>query len=510
MNFRLNILLFVGLTALGCGTANQAPAVAEEHHEEHAEGEIKLTAEQKKIAGIETEKVHQRNISDEISVPGVVVSTTGGRAVVTPPAGGRIISLNVTLGDRVKQGQTLATIESPELAQTWSGIAEAERSRDAAAAILREAESEVQLAQAKLSAAKTSLARQRELANAGAFSQAPLQQAQSELNDAQSDLLSVQKEQVSHAEAFRRLENLFRDGIVSKSDLEAAKLELQQDQIRLDRANSRVSSAKKAYDREKEIANRGLLNAKEIQTAEAETRAATLELDRAKIRERAAQSALANSKRAIAHAQTIYRSNTTDTRADVGRVTLVAPISGVINRLDATKGQSVDRTQALMEIENLSSVWVTAQVPEQDADKIQNGAPVRITTTSLKNREFNGIVQVIGGRVDPKTRSIPVQCLVTGANGLLKPDMFANVFLGGEKGKSSLVVPIEAIQEENGIAFVFLEGKDGYIKTEVVIAKRSGQWVEVSGLKEGDEVVTKGAFILKSELKKGELKGHED
>lgn len=503
-------LPLLALLLVGCHAATQAPKNGEEHHDEHGEGEIKLTTEQKRIAGIEVERVVRRSIFDEISVPGTVTSTTGGRAVVTPPVAGRILSVNVTLGDHVKQGQTLATMESPELAQTWSGIAEAERSRDAATASLREAESEIQLAQAKLSAAKISLGRQQELAKAGAFSQAPLQQAQSELNDAQSDLLSVQKEQASHNEAFRRLDNLFRDGIVSKSDLEAAKLELQQDQIRLDRASSRVASAKRAYEREKDIANRGLLNAREIQTAEAEVRGASLELERAKIRERSARSALKNAERAVSNAQTVYQANTTNTKATVGRVALIAPIAGILNRLDATKGQSVDRTQVLMEIDNLSSIWVTAQVPEQDANKILQGAAVRVTAPSLKNREFAGVVQVIGGRVDPKTRSIPVQCLVVGANGLLKPDMFANVFLGTGKGSASLVIPQEAVQEEDGTSFVFLAKEDEYVKAEVVVGKRSGRWMEVTGLKEGDQVVTKGTFILKSELKKSELKGHED
>ncbi len=171
-----------------------------------------------------------------LQVPGTVSSTDKGRAVVTPPVAGRVVSISARLGDTVRQGQVLATIESPELSQAWSAIADATRLRDAAKSDVEQARSEVQLSQAKLSAAKTSLTRQRQLAQAGAFSQAPVQQAQSELNDAQSELLSIQKEQASHAEQVRRLENLYRDGIVSKSELEAARLELQQDQIKLDRA----------------------------------------------------------------------------------------------------------------------------------------------------------------------------------------------------------------------------------------------------------------------------------
>lgn len=513
---KLSWLLLIVLAISGCAKhADDYPGQEETsaHAGEetgHKEGEVHLSEEGVKIAGIETTVARIEDFQQFLQVPGTVSSTDKGKAVVTPPVAGRVISISARLGDTVRQGQTLAVIESPELSQAWSAIADATRLRDAAISDLQQAKSEVSLAQAKLSAARTNLTRQRDLALAGAFSQAPLQQAQNELNDAQSELLSIQREQATHAEQVRRLENLYRDGIVSKSELEAARLELQQDQIRLGRANARIETARAAYEREKAIASRGLLNAKELQSAEAEVKASELELERARIRVRSAESALANANRAIANAQAVYRSISGAGSSSVGRVSLVAPISGVITRLEVTRGQAVDRTQVLLEVENLRSVWVTANVPERDVEKVRRGASASIHMASLPDRVFQGIVQVVGPRVDPKSRSIPVQCLVTETNGQLKPAMFVKVFIGIGESRPSLVIPASALVMEGGKSYVFAKHGEAFEKREVVLGDRYADTVAViSGIEEGEIIVSKGAFILASEQKKGELKGHD-
>lgn len=516
--------ILVSLAALfvaGCGSSDHSADDGHGHEEAghseeaghegaagHEEGHVELPESAMKIAGVEVGTVGLQNIQDGLEVPGVVNSTTRGRAVVTPPAAGRILSIHVTLGDKVRQGQTLAVIESPELAQSWSSIADAQQLLDAAQADYKQSVAEASLANAKLSSSRTSLKRQQDLAKAGAFNQAPVQQAQSELNDAQSDLLSLQKEQASHAEQFRRIENLYRDGIVSRSELEAARLELQQDEIRLGRAQARVDLAKRTYDREKDIADKGLLNAKELQTAEAEVRSSEIEKEKAEIRVRSAQAAVVNAKRAVGNAQAVYRANSGSGGASVGRVALVAPISGVITHLDVTQGQAVDRTQTLLEVENLDAVWVTANVPEQDANKVFMGATVSVILSQGKT--YSGVVQAIGGRVDSKTRSIPVQCLITGTAGALKPEMFAKVRIGTGASSRQIAVPKSAILTEGSESFVFVKEGEAFEKRAVALGAQDGEFVAViSGLKEGDQIAVKGVFVLSSELKKGELKGHE-
>ena len=503
-------ILATGLLLAGCASAPQAKTEEHGHDEGHAESShVALDAEQRELAGIETAVVSSRPVRATLDVPGVVNATTKGSALVTPPVAGRVVSINVGLGDTVRQGQVLATLESPELAQAWSGVAESERIRDSAEASVKDARADVELALAKLAASQAQLARQRDLARAGAFSQAPVQQAQSELNDAQSELLALQKEQASHAEAVRRLENLYRDGIVSRADLDAARLESQQDLIRVDRARSRVANAKQTLAREQDIASRGLLNAKELQGAEADAKAAQIEVDRARVRVRSAEAARTNAEKAVSIARATYRS-TSAGGGSGGRVSLVAPISGTVTNLAVTKGQAVDRTQALMTVEDLASVWVTASVPEADAAKARVGAAVWVTAAALPGREFQGVVQVVGSRVDPKTRSVPVQCLVTGAAGALKPEMFATVKVALGASYEALALPASALVKDGKKTLVFVEHEGEYEAVEVEPGPETEGYVVVkSGLKAGQTVVVKGGFVLKSEMEKDELKGHE-
>lgn len=502
--------LAVGLLLVGCGSkATNSEAPHDDHgtEEKHA---IQLNSEQTQLGQIETVTVTEQRLKAILDVNGVVSSTTNGRAVVTPPTSGRVTSILVRPGDSIVAGQTLALVESSELALTSASVADAQRNRDAMLAAQREAGSEVNLAIARVQSARSNLARQSELAKAGAFSQAPLQQAQNDLNEAQSELLSIQKEQAIHSESFRRLENLFRDGIVSKSDLDTAKLELQQDQIKLDRVQLKLTSAKGAYEREKNIASKGLLNAKELQTAEAEVKTATIELERAKIRLRSATSAVGNANRAIANAQRVYAASSSGAKTSGSRIELVAPIGGTLTKVEITKGQAVDRTQSLMEIVNLKSVWVTIHIPEHNLSSVRKGAPVEVIVPAYPNRTFRGVVDVVGNQVDAKTRSIPVQCLIE-SNGELKQDMFASAKLTTDAITKALTVPKESVIQEGNESFVFVADEHGFTKTKVKIGQQSGGQVQIlSGVEKGSKVAAKGVFVLKSELKKDELKGHED
>lgn len=491
----------------------QKPAPKDEHaagEEDHSAEPITLTEGQKAIAGIEVQKVAIRQIQPSITVPGTIASTTTGRAVVTPPVAGRVISLSVSLGQTVTRGQTLAVIESTELAEAWSRIAEASRSRDEANARVRESENQVQLATAKLTASRQTLARQREFAAAGAFNQAPLQQAQSEVNEAQSELLSAQKEEASHADQLRRLEILFRDGLVSKSDLDAARLDVQQDAIRVNRASSRVSAAKVTYDREKRIAERGLLNSREVQTAAADTRSASLELERARGALRSSRELVGSAQRAVANAQATYRTFAGGAQASGGRVNLVAPLTGVISRFDVTRGQAVDRTQALFEVENLGKVWAVAQVPERESANLRKGARVMVSTASVPGRFFSGMVQIVSSRIDPKTRTLAVQCLLENPGSLLKPEMFVSIQLMRGMSRNVLAVPSSAIVTDAGKSYLFVKDGEGFARHEVSLGLVSAGFTEVlSGIEENEAIAVKGAFILKSQQKKDELKGHE-
>ncbi|RYE93353.1 MAG: biotin/lipoyl-binding protein [Myxococcales bacterium] len=170
------------LGASGCGKkdvvadahAPQEHGPEEEGHKEPS-GEVELTSEAIKAAGIVTKMAQRASIQAEAKVPGVVVSAPNRRAVVTPPVSGRVLRLLANVGDAVRIGQPLATIESVDLAERASAIIEAQRGVGAAQAEAARAGSEVALAQGRLRSATASLQRQRQLARTGAFSQPSLQ-----------------------------------------------------------------------------------------------------------------------------------------------------------------------------------------------------------------------------------------------------------------------------------------------------------------------------------------------
>lgn len=506
---RLGGFLLCALIAVyGCDKSE--PKASDEHAHENGE-KVELTSAQSAIAGVKTEPVREETLPVTLEASGVVASTTQGRALVTPSVAGRIVQLHVKLGDSVRQGQLLGTLESSELAQSWSSAGEAKRNAESAAAQAKDADAQAELGRAKLEAVLQTLSRQKQFAAAGAFSQSALQQTQVELNDAQSELLSIQKEQAAHSEQLRRIEALFHDGIVSKIDLDNARLEHQQDEIRLTRAKARVDLAKQAEQRERGISQKGLLNNREIQAAEAEVRAAKLEVQRLTIASRSAHALAASAEKAVRNAEATYRAFAGAGAPQGGRVALIAPISGVVSKLEISRGQAVDRTQAIAEIEDLNAVWVTASVPEKDAAKVQKGQTVSLTVAARPNELFAGRIEVVGSRIDPKTRAIPVQCLITGARGRLKPEMFANVQVEYGKKRSVITTAFGALVSEGTKRFVFVKEGEGFSRKEVVTGQRQDDRIEItSGLKVGDAVAVDGAFVLNSQLKKDELKGHED
>ena len=502
----LAVLLMAMVETSGCGSKSPAPSADVKPPE--TDKSIELSAESQNIAGVEVTPAAMRAIQESVTVPGTVVSTSKGRAVVTPPVSGRVIGISIQLGQAVRQGEPLFTLESSELAQSWLSIAESQRSRDALSAQLSEAISEAKVATAKVQSAQVSLGRQKEFAKAGAFSQAPLQQAQRELNDAQSELLDAQRQLDFHAVQLQRDERLFKEGLVAKTELEAARLDVQIDQNRILKGKASVGIAKATYDREKLIAQKGLLNLREIQTAEAEVRSSQLELDRSDIKTRSARAALANSEKAIRNARTSYQTFASGGRASGGQVVVLAPMSGFIAKLDVSKGQAVDRTQSLMEVENSSTLWATANVQEKDVGKVSVGVACVVTSSALEGRTFEAVVQVVGSRLDPKTRTVPVECLITASNGALKPGMFVTVRIGLSRSRVAVAVPIKAVVKDGDKNVVFVKEGSKYERREVTLGTSDGSYVEIlDGIKEKESVAVDGTFVLTSESKKDELKG---
>lgn len=516
----LLVLLAVALVG-GCGRgadpkadehAGEGSGHAEEGHVEagHAE-DIVLSDEAVRIAGIEVGDAKRMPMQAVLKVPGTVANTPQGRAVVTSPVGGQISRLFVKVGDTVRAGQAIAVVRSVEVATAASQIIEAERVVLTTQAAVREASAQVDVSLSKLQSARQTLTRQEAFAKTGAFSQPALQAAQRELGDAEADLERGRHDQTVHQAQLERAERLYTQELISRTELEQARLEVATDKIRQKNAERRIELAKATYDRERSILERGLANSKELQTARADVSAFSLEVREARIRLVSAESAVVGAQKGLKAARAGYAAQAGGNRASGGAVTVVAAIGGVVTHREATLGQAVERTTEICEIENLQAVWVVARVPEKEVSQARKGATAQITVAAYPNQIFNGVVQVIGNRMDPKTRSMPVHVLVENAGGALRTDMFATVALGSDSSTSALVIPKSALVEDGDRSVVYIAEDGGRFEEVVVQTGRvTKDLVEIlSGLEPGAKVVTRGGFVLKSEKAKSQLKGHE-
>ena len=508
----LAALLMVG----GCG--KEAPNVraghdghAEaDHHEAHTP-DVQLTKEAAEIADVRTATVTREPIQAGIEVPGSVSIPGNARAVVTPPVGGKVVRLLAELGDAVRKGQPLAVIQSGELALASSAVAAAETAAAEAAATVRQRTSAVELARGRLRTAQANLARQRRFASAGAFSQPTLVAARNELSEAQRELLSAQAESEAHVVQLARVERLNKEGLVSLNDLETARLERRQDELRLSRARSRIGLARESYERELRIEKQGLADSREVGAAEAEVRATQLEVDQAQVVLQGAQTAGMGAQRAVKNARSGAAALRGGGAGGGSMVTLTAPIPGIVTERRATLGQTVERASDLFDIEDARTVWVTANVPETEVARIRTGVGVTVKTNAYPDRTFPGTVRIIGARLDPKTRTLPVQCRVANPGRLLRADLFARVTIRTGGTVTAVAVPFSAIAGEGEDQAVFVNEGGKFERRKVRAGRTAGRLVEiVEGLKPGEKIAVSGVFTLESELKKEDLKGHED
>jgi cobalt-zinc-cadmium efflux system membrane fusion protein len=517
-----------------------APPRVENTSEKTAEpdaetGRIQLTAEAKEVAGIRVETARLAPMGESLTVPGTVEISPNRGAKITPPISGKVSRILVQLGEVVRAGQPLALLESYEIAQARGAVKQAEASvkqtqaslqiaqveREQARAGITQAEIEIKQAQTRKTSAETALQRQKELASAGAFSQSPLQAAQSELSESQSALLKAQNELQSQKVVLQRAERLFNEELISRAELEQAQTESRKAQTELERTEARVAITKQALEREQKVFKGDLLNRQALQTAEAEVRIAQGDVQkaqqglfraqqdvrRAEKGKMAVHTTLQGAQSALATARdNLYALTGAMPSSEGGFLTLYAPITGTITELRITLGEAVERSTPLFLIENRNTVLVNASVPEKEVARIRVGQSVGVTVPAYPKQIFIGVVQSIAGRVDEKTRSLPVRCLVENPKGNLKPEMFAKVSLGIGKRTPALTVPDTALDEEGGEQYLYVEEQGEYEKRTVKIGRRMEDRAEIlSGIKPGERVVIEGLFILKSEANKSQL-----
>jgi membrane fusion protein, copper/silver efflux system len=184
---------------------------------------------------------------------------------------------------------------------------------------------------------------------------------------------------------------------------------------------------------------------------------------------------------------------------------LYAPSDGFVLEKMAFKGMSIMPGTALFKIGDLSTIWLIADIYEYELPFIQVGQKAVITLISFPGESFEGTATYIYPALDPKTRTAKIRFDLPNSEFRLKPEMWANVELKIPLGRK-LIVPEDAVMDSGTMQMVFVDRGQGHFESRHIQTgfKVEGYYEVVSGLKEGERVVTSANFLVDSE---SQLKG---
>ncbi|MBT2300329.1 efflux RND transporter periplasmic adaptor subunit [Variovorax paradoxus] len=190
------------------------------------------------------------------------------------------------------------------------------------------------------------------------------------------------------------------------------------------------------------------------------------------------------------------------------RITLVAPIGGVITELTTREGMTVMPGATLFRINGLSTVWANAEVPESQAALLRPGAKVLARSPAAPGETFDGKVQAILPDVNPATRTLKARLELANPGARLVPGMFVSMQFMDMRADKVLLIPTEAVIQTGKRTVVMLAEENGrFSPVDVEIGIESGGQTEVKrGLQAGQRVVVSSQFLIDSEAS---LKGVE-
>jgi cobalt-zinc-cadmium efflux system membrane fusion protein len=369
-----------------CSKTKEAPPVAAAAPGEQRlpDGTVIIPQGSPKLAEIHTDVVKTASVPfDEVVSPGKIETNPNLVSRVALPLTGRVSSVLVKLGDSVKRGEPILTLEAP----------------DADAAV-----------------------------SAYLQGQAAINQAKANLNKAQAD--------------YDRSSDLFAHNAVAKKDVLTAENALAQCKAALETAEANLEQ----YDRKLK-----LLGLKPNQFGQ--------------------------------------------------KVTVSAPISGKVLDMTIVAGEYRNDTNTpVMTIADLSTVWVSSDVPESQIRFIDPGERIDVELTAFPGETFHGRVTRIADTVDPQTRTIKVRAEMDNSKGKLRPEMYGTI-RHTDSMKTLPVVPAGAVLQGDGKTVVWVEqGPGRYQPVEVKAGERAGGNLPIlSGLQAGARIVVDGAMLLREQ-----------
>ena len=186
-----------------------------------------------------------------------------------------------------------------------------------------------------------------------------------------------------------------------------------------------------------------------------------------------------------------------------GSLQIKAPMDGYVVERDVNAGMDIrmDNTSPLFIISDLKTVWVMANIYEQDIAKIKIGEEVNVKTISYPDKVFKGKISNIGNTIDKDSKVLKARIAIDNTEGLLKPDMFATVIILNHSTVKQLAVNPKAIVFDNDNYFVVVKNKKSFsIKKVQVVSETSNYSFIIGDLKDGDVVISEGSLLVYNSL----------
>lgn len=250
-------------------------------------------------------------------------------------------------------------------------------------------------------------------------------------------------------------------------------------------ARERLRGAQANLERQQQLRERELNTAQDVRVAEREVTTARVELQTAQA--------------------TLRLIGASDTMPS-GRYSLAAPISGTVVRRPAVLGVLATESESLATIADTSQMWALCDVPESQVARVERGQPVSLWLAGEDDETLTGEITWISSEVNPRTRTLSARAVINNEHGRLRANQFARARIETEDSRVAVSVPREAVQRFDEHELVFVRTAQGVYEPRVVERFGDGERVQVRGrLEAGDQVVTTGAILLRTEIMPGSI-----
>ena len=262
------------------------------------------------------------------------------------------------------------------------------------------------------------------------------------------------------------------------------------------KALSQRQLAQRAVDRAQVLLEAQVIGAAELQRREAELAQATADLDAA----RDQLGLLGMTPEAIEELERTRKINSVSP--------IVATISGTVLVRRITLGQVIQPADPVFEIADLSSLWVVADVPEQNAGNLRTGQAVDAEVNAFAGATIPGKLSFVSATVNPETRTVRARMDLPNPAGKYKPAMLATMTLKDQTTRQQLV-PLGAVVREQDLDHLFVQlNGDTFLLRPVTLGQQFGASRALTdGIKPGEKVVLQGAFHLNNERRRQLLRG---